>query len=167
MNICSFDKTSRPLRAALVVAVLAISLLLSCGRTTPTYSVALEFATGHTASSSDNTDVGFDETDCIVLRCASLDLDGQGIVVTTSRSKGMKAISLVFIRPIEAGNPEDVVRIASAPIVGKEYEYDMTQAVFYTITRSSAEMAIGDSGIPYLSWQSGASNSSEKFPCCE
>ena len=79
----------------------------------------------------------------------------------------MKANTLIFVKPFDNQKPEAHIQVAFAPIIGKEYEYDMTQARFYAITPFSAEAAKDKYGIPYSDWQAGACSDSEKFPCCE
>ncbi len=141
--------------------------LASCSGAASATSVALEITPGYSAASGANGTAGFDEAGSFVLRCASFAENEQGITIATSKSKSLKANVLVFIKLPETAGPEADVPLAAAPITGKEYEYDMAQAMFYTVTYSSAEAAVRDYGIPYLDWQTGACNSSEKFPCCE
>jgi len=170
-SVTLFIRTIGSFRIAIVVPVFMLSACLlalaSCGGTTGADSVALEFAPGYTNPSSGNTITGLDEEGSVVLRCASFVENEQGIIVTTSRSKNMKANSLIFMRLPEAGSSENNVQIASAPIIGEEYDYDMTQAKLYEVTVSSAEAAIKNYGISYLDWQAGAYSTSEQFPCCE
>lgn len=110
---------------------------------------------------------GFDAEGNFVLRCASIVQNEIGIVISTSKLPKMKAVTLLFVKHIEPDSSETSIQIASVPIGGKEYEYDMSQAKFYTITASSALKAIENYGIPFADWQAGTCSESERFPCCE
>lgn len=168
----SITRTRRFWSGSIVIIILVLStfflLLTSCGGTNIGDSITLEFVPGDVSPSNYEV-TGFDVEGNFVLRCASSANNDHGLVIETSKSKNMKANALVFVKQkhIEGGRPQTDVQIAIAPIIGKEYEYDMTQARFYTVTILSAKKAIEAYGIPYLDWQSGACNSSEQFPCCE
>jgi len=135
-------------------------MLTACSEKISASSIALDFAPGYTGSPvNDTTD--FDETDCVVLRCSSLEENDLRIIGMTSKSMSMKADALLFVRSPEAQNFETYVQVASVPIIGKEYEYDMTHARFYRVTPSSIESVVNNYGIPYSDWQTGACNSLE------
>ncbi len=138
---------------------------MACGKAAAGDTVALDFATGSAGTSSAGM-TGFGNENSVVLRCGSVDLTGHSIVVTTSKSKNLKATSLVFVSP-PAGDAAKEVGIAVVPVTGKEYEYDSAQAKFYLVTLASAQSAVNAYGIPFADWQVGAANGSEKFPCCE
>ena len=150
----------------MILASVLLPVVTSCDGTDTGNSISLEFAPGHnTESSYDIT--GFDTEGNFVLRCASFENNENGIEIMTSKSKNMKANTLIFAKSSETGSSEANVQIATVPITGKEYEYDMTMARYYTITFSSAIVAIEAYGIPYLDWQIGVCSTSEQFPCCE
>lgn len=149
------------LATGMAVITLLVTLA-SCGGTGNAYSsITFDLAPGYESSKGN-----FDEEGSTVLRCNSFVENEHGITVTTSKSKDLKANTLVFIKASNADS-SGTIWIASAPIIGKEYEYDMTQARFYPVTASSAKAASQQYGIPYLDWQTGATNNSGKFPCCE
>ncbi len=171
-NISSFTRVNYLSSTAIAVAILAFSIfllsLVSCSGEIDGDSISLEFATGYASASSIDTATGFSEEDCVVLRCASLEQNEHGIVIQTSKSKSLKATTLVFVNLNQTARPETgYTQIVAAPVNGKEYEYDITQVIYYEVTSSSAESAIRAYGIPYSDWQIGACDSSEKFPCCE
>ena len=153
----------------IIVCVFILSLFfLSCSRPVEGDSITLEFTTNYVKTYDVNRAIGFNEADCVVFRCGSFDLNEVGIVAKISKSKNLQATTLVFVKPNQSGDAyADYIQIAVAPVIGKEYEYDMAQAKFYQVTPSSVEAAIDNYGIPYLDWQTGACNDSEKFPCCE
>jgi hypothetical protein len=140
-------------------------LLAGCNKLLSAERVALDFAQGNVTVHA--TTINFEQEGTVVLRCASVVEIGNGIVVKASKSKDMKANFLIFVRPTEAGTSTDNIQIALVPITSKEYEYDMAQARFCTVTEASARAALNTYGIPFLDWQTGAVNGSEKFPCCE
>jgi hypothetical protein len=141
-------------------------LLVSCSRQVEGDGVTLQFDSND-AVKSDSVNVSFNEEDCIVLRCSSFTSNEREIVAKVSKSKDLKAITLVFVKLNKSATNAKYVQIAVVPITGKEYEYDIAQARFYHVTPSSAEAAVDTYGIPYSDWQYGAVNNSEKFPCCE
>jgi hypothetical protein len=148
----------------LVSGLVFLVSISSCSEKIAGDSINLEFVPGQTNDTKavDN----FDETGCIVLRCSTLTVHSNGIQADTSKSKNMKAKILVFIN-IPGTVGEEYYQAAVAPITGREYEYDMTEASFYTVTAASADTSIFKYGISYADWQAGAINSSESFPCCE
>jgi len=153
----------------IILCIFMFSLFfVSCNRPVEGDSITLEFTTNYVKTYDVNGAFGFNEVDCIVFRCGSFDLNEVGVVAKISKSKNLKATTLVFVKPTQSGDAyADYIQIAAAPVVGKEYEYDMAQAKFYQVTPSSVEAAIDNYGIPYPDWQTGACNDSEKFPCCE
>lgn len=153
-------------RALIPLTLLIMTALASCMGTSTGDSVFLEFAPGSNPANGDDI-AGFDAEGSIVLRCASIVQDENGMVISTSKSMNMKANTLLFVPPAGTGSSDTGVRIASAPISGEEYEYDMTRATFYTITTSSVSEVLDNYGIPFLDWQTGAYSNSERFPCCE
>ncbi|MDD4859650.1 MAG: hypothetical protein PHR56_05535 [Dehalococcoidales bacterium] len=121
----------------------------------------MDLAPGQT----ENTVGKLDEEGGYVLRCASVTETENGITLTASKSKDMKAFVLVFVKLPETA--ADVITVSAAPVTGKEYEYDTAQAKFYNVTQASAVAAVQDYGIPFLTWQTGAVSASAQFPCCE
>ena len=141
-------------------------LLVSCSRPVEGDAVTLQFAPSDAVKSA-SVNATFNEEDCIVLRCSSFTSNEQEIVAKVSKSKDLKATSLVFVKPNRILGDTEYVQIAVANVTGKEYEYDITRAKLYQVTPSSAEAAVNIFGISYSDWQYGAVNNSEKFPCCE
>ena len=156
---------SSGLGARLVMTISAVATLfalISCRAAASPTVVSLEIAQDKTASSE-----AIDEASCLVLRCSSMEVQGNAIVVGTSKSKSVKATTLLFLPSLDNGSTEEYVTVAAAPVTGKECEYDLAQARFFAVNTASAEAVAGQHGIPFADWQAGAMSSSEKFPCCE
>ncbi|GEM_PF-1748153 len=153
--------------AALLTALsLFFVFSVSCSRPAEGDAVTLQFASSDAVKSA-SVNATFNEQDCAVLRCSSFASNEQEIVAKVSKSKDLKATSLVFVKPNWISGDTEYVQIAVANVTGREYEYDITQARLYHVTTSSAEAVVNTYGIPFGDWQCGAVNNSEKFPCCE
>ena len=168
-------KTRKPSTRAekfetIVALLTAFSLFfvfsVSCSRPIEGDDITLLFPS-IVAGKAASVNADFKEEDCIVLRCSSFTSNEREIVARVSKSKDLKATILIFVNPNGISGNAEQFQIAVANVTGKEYEYDITTARLYQVTTSSAEAAIENYGIAYSDWQTGAVNSSEKFPCCE
>jgi hypothetical protein len=156
-----------PLALILCLCIFAI-FIASCSRPFTGDSITLEFAanSGNTPDLNRSTD--FKEESCFVLRCASVNINELGIVAETSKLKQLKVTVLIFVQPLLTENPSQIyIDIAVAPVAGKEYEYDITQASIFRVTTASAGAAVSSFGITFSDWQTGVINNSGKFPCCQ
>ncbi len=150
-----------------VIFAAAIIFITSCSAKVTMSSVDLKFAPDFSILSATNVVTGFIEEESSVLRCYSITETADGIKATTSKSKSMAASTLVFISNPENTSQDDSVWVATVPVTGKEYEYDMSNAKYYKVTYTSANAATQDYGIMFPDWQTGAVSDSEQFPCCE
>ena len=152
--------------AGILLPMVLLLSLVSCGGVEGD-DVALQLVTSDLTENPAGLPAGFDEEDCMVLRCASTETTGNELLLVSSKSKDMEASTLVFVLPTQPGNQGSYSEIAIVPVTGKEYEYDLTKVVMYHVTTSAADAATAAYGIPYPDWLMGAYNNSEKFPCCE
>ena len=166
-----FVKTKVKIRTTVVAMILTCVVLLSltsCSQATEGESIILELASDANGRSLPTNVVGFSEQDSMVLRCASFVSDEHRIIVRTSKSKDLKATTLVFVNPNQSARTDaNYALLAAVPITGKEYEYDLAQDKLFKVMLSSAETAVNTYGIRYADWQVGAVNNSSSFPCCE
>jgi len=147
------------------MVMLPIGLLLSsCSRNVTVDEVSLVFASTAPVAPTNDTN-GFNCDGSIVLRCGALEETEQGLIIQTSKAKSMKANHLIFIKTENLTTKSEIV--ASVPIVGKEYEYDMSQVKLYDVETESLRYVIDSYGIMFSDWQTGTVNELEKFPCCE
>jgi hypothetical protein len=109
----------------------------------------------------------YDETNSMVIRCASFAENGNQLNAQASKLMSLKADTLIFVENPVIEVPTGGVQIVVVPVTGKENEYDIAQARFYIVTKTTAEEIRNDYGIEYATWYSGAASGAEKFDCCK
>ncbi len=148
----------------LVVSLLFLTLpvAISCRTSEGSPSVTIEFAPGYPADAV--AAEKFDETGSVVVRSMSFSVSDTGITLSPSKSKDAKITTLVFVGSADSGS---LAPVACVPVTGKEYEFDMSKAKFYTVSSESAREIASVYGIIYETWQTGLASDSDKFPCCQ
>ena len=106
-------------------------------------------------------------SDYSVIRCGSLTESDSTLSLTASKSMNLHPVWLLFVPHLTDINSQIIVQLISAPVIGKEYEYDLTHSRTYDVLFESARIAVVNFGIPFPDWEFGAVSGSEKFPCCE
>ncbi len=134
--------------ASLLLMTLAAAI--SCRTSEGSPSVTIEFAPGYPANSV--AAEKFDETTSVVVRSMSLAVNESGIAISPTKSKDAKITTLVFVGSADSGS---LVPVACVPVTGKEYEFDMSKAKFYTVSSESAGEIASVYGIVYETWQTG------------
>ena len=148
-----------------VLVASAALLVCSCSGAPAGDEVNLAFAEAGTINTQEEQ-TGFACDDGMVLRCASVVETDQGLLIKTSKARNMKATSLIFVKSAGLDQGSSII-IAVTRVLGKEYEYDISQASYYLVDSELVKNAIKSYGIVFADWQEGAVNDSEKFPCCE
>jgi hypothetical protein len=154
--------TLRMVLFLLAAAASSVLMLASCSAKDQSGSLSISLAS---SPSNIGNPTQVDEQGSTVLRCSSLVAQGNNLMITASKSKDIKATTILFLLPRE-GDSQSVTALA-APVGAVESEYDISRASVFTLDKASADAAAGSFGIPFADWQEGAMSDSGKFPCCE
>lgn len=112
--------------------------------------------------------VVFDETDSQVLRCVSIAENKDTLSIVATKTKSAAIQSLIFVKQADLDNSGlSSTEIAWVNIEGKEGDYDMSRAVYRTVSTSSATSAVTGFGLTYDNWLTGTLSQDELFPCCQ
>lgn len=157
------------MRITSVLAALCLcmpaALVTGCGSKAEISSVVLALTPG--GFDENSASAGLKTDNLVVLRCSEYSTNAGKLAIKTSKSMSVTALYLAFVELQETPAGQYAVPIAIAPITGKEYEYDLSRAAWYLVSRQEASDAASLYGINYPDWEYGAVNGSEKFPCCQ
>jgi hypothetical protein len=153
--------------AGVILFMLSLSTLFSSctGGSASAFHSSLAYVN---ASGPQTTGAEFRQDGSYVIRCTASEDNAGGLSFSATKIKTAKITSLIFINLDQVRQSgANAVITAVVPVDGSEGECSLVKANYRMVSLESAQKAVNDYGIPYSDWLSGATDASQKFPCCQ
>lgn len=168
-RFCLHKTSTKTKKIVFVLAILSLLIVFigtgsGCSKTEQPSTVILELMPEIELLSQP---VAFDETDSQVLRCVSIAENKDTLYIVVTKAKSAEIKSLIFVKQFDLENSGlSSTEIAWVNIEGKEGDYNMSGAVYRTVSTSSVTTAVTGFGLTYDNWLTGTLSQDELFPCC-
>ena len=169
-KVCLHKASTKTKKIVFALAILSLLTVFigtwsGCSKTEQLSTVILELMPEIESLSQP---VAFDETDSQVLRCVSIAENKDTLSVVVTKAKSAEIKSLIFVKQADLENSgASSTEIAWVNIEDKEGDYDMSRAVYRTVSTPSVTSAVTGFGLTYDNWLTGTLSQDELFPCCQ